>query len=60
MGLGDLFTYMLYGYLTISVGIAWLPQCQLSNPEEYGWIGWWENTTKREPSTEIQGRTPWL
>ena len=32
----DLFAYILQGYFTSTGAIAWLPQCQWSNPEGYG------------------------
>ena len=32
------FTHILQGYFTGTGAIIWLPQCQWSNPEEYGYI----------------------
>ena len=36
------FTHISQGYFHGTGAIMWLPQCQGSDPEEYGWSDLWE------------------
>ena len=49
----DLFTHIFQGYFT-GTGAIWLPQCQWSNLEGYGWKGSLPNhNTKQQSMTHI-------
>ena len=50
------FTHILQGYFAGTGAIGWLPQCQQSNPEEYGKIS---RTKKKNKSNHNKTKQLW-